>query len=69
MNFSISTIQFWESVGFNTENWRKSTNGLKALCHSKYAETLVDLTNENVLTLDVDSQEFKELIKNEFTEE
>lgn len=69
MKFSISTIQFWNSVGFDTANWRKSTDGLKALVHDKYAKTLVDLANENVLTLDVDSQEFKEIIENEFTGE
>jgi hypothetical protein len=67
MNFSISTILFWESVGFDTTNWRKSTDGLKALVHDKYARTLVDLGNENVLTLDVDSDEFKTIIQNEFT--
>lgn len=69
MKFSIATITFWESVGFDTTNWRKSIDGLKALVHDKYARTLVDLDNENVLTLDVDSQEFKEIIQNEFTKE
>lgn len=68
MKFSISTIEFWHSIGFNTENWRKSTDNLKALCHSKFAETLVDLDNENVLTLDIDSQELKDIIDDEFTE-
>lgn len=69
MKFSIAIMTFWESVGFDTTNWRKSTDGLKALVHDKYARTLVDLDNENVLTLDVDSQEFKDIIENEFTEE
>lgn len=68
MKFSIATIQFWESIGFDTEHWRKSTDNLKAICHSKFAETLVDLDNENVLTLDIDSQELKDIINDEFTE-
>ena len=69
MKFSIATIVFWNSVGFDTDNWRTSTDGLKALVHSRYAEKLVDLTNPNVLTLDVDSAEFKDLIRDEFTVE
>lgn len=69
MNFSIALITFWNSVGFDTEHWRKSTDGTKALCHSRFAETLIDLDNPNVLTLDVDSQEFKDLIRDEFTVE
>lgn len=69
MKFSISTIEFWHSVGFNTESWRKSTDGNKALCHSKFAETLVDLDNENIVTLSSDSEEFKMLIEKEFTDE
>lgn len=31
--------------------------------------TFVDLNNPNILTLDVDSEEFKQLILDEFTEE
>lgn len=67
MNFSIATIQFWNSVGFDTEYWRTSNDGLKAMCHSKYAETLVNLDNENILTLDRDSQAFQDLMREEFT--
>ena len=69
MKFSIATVEFWQSVGFDTTNWRKSTDGKKALVHDKFANTLVDLNNENVITLDVDSEEFKQLIKNEFYKE
>lgn len=68
MKFSIATVAFWQLVGFDTENWRKSVDGTKALVHTKFARALVDLNNENVLTLDVDSEEFKALILNEFTE-
>ena len=68
MNFSIATIEFWQSIGFDTTHWRKSTDGTKALVHDKFAMALVDLNNENVLTLDVDSEEFKQIINEEFTE-
>ena len=69
MEFSIATIIFWQSVGFDTENWRKSVDGGKALVHSKFAKALTSLENENILTLDVDSSEFQQLILDEFTEE
>jgi len=69
MKFCISTIEFWESVGFNTENWRVSTDGLKSICHEKFARLLVeDLdTNSNIETHDIDSVNFKAIIENEFT--
>ena len=47
---------------------RKTIDGNKALVHAKFASALVDLKNENVITLDVDSEEFKQLILDEFTE-
>ena len=69
MKFSIATVTFWQSVGFDTTNWRKSIDGTKALVHDKFARALVDLNNENVTTLDVDSEEFKQIINEEFTEQ
>ena len=69
MKFSIATIEFWQSVGFDVSNWRKSVDGIKALVHDKFASALVDLNNENVITLDVDSEEFKQIINEEFTEQ
>ena len=68
MKFSIATVEFWQSVGFDTTNWRKSIDGTKALVHDKFARALVDLNNENVVTLDVDSEEFKQIINEKFVE-
>ncbi len=69
MKFSIATIEFWQSVGFDTTHWRKSVDETKALVHDKFARALVDLDNENIITLDVDSEEFKQIINEEFTEQ
>jgi len=69
MEFSIATIIFWQSVGFDCTNWRKSVDGTKALVHAKFAATLCDIHNENITTLDVDSEEFKQILINEFTED
>lgn len=41
MKFCIATIQYWQSHGFNTDEWRKSTDGTKALVHIDYAKTLI----------------------------
>ena len=69
MKFSIATIEFWQSIGFDTANWRKSIDGTKALVHDKFASALTDLNNPNIITLDVDSEEFKQIIEEEFTEQ
>lgn len=69
MKFSIATVEFWQSIGFDTTNWRKSIDGTKALVHDKFASVLTDLNNPNIITLDVDSEEFKQIIEEEFTEQ
>ena len=70
MKFCIALITFWQAVGFDTEYWRTSTDGFKAMCHDKFAMTLVDVdSNPNVQTYDIDSEEFKRIIVEEFTEE
>lgn len=68
MKFCIATVAYWESVGFNPIDWRTSTDGLKAMCHEKFARTLVNIKdNEHVTTYDIDSEEFVRIIENEFT--
>ncbi|MTD30149.1 hypothetical protein [Planomicrobium sp. YIM 101495] len=70
MKFCIATIAYWQSVGFDTSNWRTSINGTKAMCHDKFARTLVDLDgNPEVETYDIDSPAFARVIEGEFMEE
>lgn len=70
MKFCIAPIAYWHAVGFDTEYWRTSTDGKKAMCHDKFAKTLVSLDgNEHVQTYDIDSEEFDQIIADEFTEE
>lgn len=70
MKFCIATIAYWQSVGFDTSNWRTSTDGQKAMCHEKFARTLVDLDgNPEVETYDIDSPAFARVIEEEFTAE
>ena len=70
MKFCVAKISYWEAVGFDVEFWRKSTDGTKALCHSKFASTLISISgNANVKSYDIDSPEFQQLIADEFTEQ
>lgn len=71
MKFCIATIAYWNLVGFDTEYWRQSNDGLKALVHDKFARTLVPDAdnNENVQVYDIDSQEFKDLLQAEWETE
>ena len=71
MKFCIATIAYWNLVGFDTEHWRQSNDGLKALVHDKFARTLVPNVdeNENVQVYDIDSQEFRDLLQTEWETE
>ncbi len=40
MKFLIALVSFWESLGFNTANLRKSADGSKAIVHLEYLEVL-----------------------------
>lgn len=62
MEFAIATVDFWDSVGFNTTNWRKSTDGTQALVHLEYALILVDKDDTNMQIYKAGSPEFKELL-------
>jgi hypothetical protein len=46
MDFCIATVAFWQSHGFDTSNWRKSTDGTLALVHKEYALVLVPDVDE-----------------------
>lgn len=40
MKFAIAPVTYWDSIGFDTTEWRKSLDGTKAICHLEYAEKL-----------------------------
>lgn len=40
MKFAIATVAFWEALGYDTANWRKSNDGNQAITDLKYAEIL-----------------------------
>jgi hypothetical protein len=64
MKFCISTIQYFESVGFSTTDWRKSVDGTKAIVHLEYAQTLIPNieTDKNVQIYECPSDELNNLL-------
>ncbi len=70
MEFCIATVAYWQSVGFDCTNWRKSVDGTKTMVHSEYARVLVDVKdNPNIATYLAPSLEFTELLNSpEWTE-
>lgn len=71
MKFCISGVNYWESVGFNVKNWRQSTDGKKAVCHYKFAETLVgDVDNNSEIEVfDINDPAFSKILGDEFEKE
>ncbi len=67
MKFAIATVEFWQSVGFDTTKWRKSIDETLALVHLEYAKVLVDdiKNNENIKIYDAHDTEFINLLKSE----
>ena len=70
MEFCIATIEYWQSIGFDCTNWRKSVDETKAMVHSEYAKVLVNIRdNPNVEIYLYPSREFTELLNSdEWTE-
>ena len=67
MKFAIASIEFWQNVGFNVDNWRKSVDETKALVHLEYAKVLVPdaETNPEVTIYTAPSGEFSDLLNSE----
>lgn len=52
MEFCIALVSYFESVGFETDNWRKSIDNTKAIVHSEYAKLLItDIYNNSNITI------------------
>lgn len=40
MRFCIALVSYWNSIGFDTTNWRKTNDGLRAVAHYEYIKML-----------------------------
>ena len=68
MKFVYGLASYLESVGFDTTHFRRSEDGLFVICHDKYVEKLVSVNgNPNLKVYDSESEEFKNLIADQFT--
>ena len=68
MKFAIGKVSYYESLGFNTENWRKSIDGTQAIVHAEFAEVLCE--DDKIDIYDFQDETFKELMSSpEWTEQ
>ena len=72
MKFARGRESYFQEAGFLTDGWRTSvgTGNKYVLVHAEFAETLLgDLENNKYITVyDIKSEEFQQLIQDEFTE-
>ena len=68
MKFAIGDLEYFNSLGFNTEHWRKSVDGTKAMAHAEFLLTLADKNELEIY--DIQGKSFRELLASpEWTKE
>ena len=67
INFCISEISYFNSLGFNTTDWRKSTDGTKAIAHDRFIKILVPeyLSDTNIIIYQCPSVELDTILNSE----
>ena len=67
MNFCIAIIKYFESIGFDTTDWRKSVDGTKAIVHDRFIKILIPsyLTDKNITTYQYPSAELDNILNSE----
>ena len=63
MKFAIGSLEYFNSLGFNTEHWRKSVDGTLAMVHYDFAKVLCD--DSQLEIYQHDSQEFEAILNSE----
>ena len=68
MKFAIGDLEYFNSLGFNTEHWRKSVDGTKAMAHAEFVLALADKNQLEIY--DIKGESFKTLLASpEWTKE
>lgn len=68
MKFAIGDLEYFNSLGFNTEHWRKSVDGTKAMAHAEFVLALADKNQLEIY--DIQGESFRELLASpEWTKE
>lgn len=67
MKFVIATITYFNNIGFDTADWRKSIDGTKAIVHENFVKVLLPSveTDINVQVLTCPSAELDALLNSE----
>ena len=67
MKFCIATVEYFNTLGFDTTDWRKSIYGTKAVAHDRFIKILVPdyLSDENIITLQCPSVELDTILNGE----
>ena len=68
MKFAIGDLEYFNSLGFNTEHWRKSVDGTKAMAHAEFVLALADKNQLEIY--DIQGESFRTLLASpEWTKE
>lgn len=64
MNFCIATIEYFNSLGFDTTDWRKSVDETKAIAHENFIKVLIpDIDSDvNITTYQCPSTELDTIL-------
>ena len=64
MNFCVATVEYFTSIGFDTEGWRTSTDGLQAIAHDRFIKVLLPSykSDANIQTFVCPSDELDNLL-------
>ena len=67
MNFCIATVEYFNTLGFDTTYWRKSIDGTKSIAHDRFIKILVPeyLSDGNITTYQCPSVELDEVLNSE----
>lgn len=70
MRFCIANVEYFETVGFDTTDWRKSVDGTKAIVHYNYVKVLIPESDVNLTLYSYPSVELDTILNSpEWTSE
>lgn len=70
MIFCIGLVEYFNSIGFDTTDWRKSVDGTKAIVHENFVKVLIPEGDANLTYYAYPSVELDDLLNSpEWTNE
>jgi hypothetical protein len=67
MYFCIGTVMYFNSIGFNTTDWRHSVDGTKVIVHDKFIKVLIPnyVTDTSISVFACPSEELDSILNSE----